>query len=153
VKIYKFFTDRKLKYIVRAEMYKNETFTVKYYAAIHKRLDNKYSRLTEQYNASKIFKTCISIFSLLFKEYPSASFAINGSRTIDIKNDKIEGEKENQRFRIYAYIIDKFVGHKTFEHYVFPELSSYVLVNKKTDAHKDKIRDMFLNLFRFDDEV
>jgi hypothetical protein len=156
VNIYKFFTDRKLKYIVRAEMYENETFTIKYYASIHKKLDDKYSRLTNQYNAHKIFMVCISIFLKLLEKYPNVSFAINGSSTIDIKHDKIEGKKENQRFRIYAYIIDKLVGHKTFEHYVFPELSSYVLVNKTnkdTDAHKDKIKDMFLDLFKFDDEV
>jgi hypothetical protein len=154
--IYKFFTDKRLKYIVRAEMYGNNTFTVKYYASIHKKLDDKYSMLTNQYNAHKIFITCASVFPILLNKYPDASFAINGSSSVDIKNDKIEGKEQNQRFRIYAYIIDKLIGRKTFEHYVFPELSSYVLVNrvnKNVDAHKNKIKDMFLELFRFDMDI
>jgi hypothetical protein len=154
--IYKFFTNKKLKYIIRAEMYGNNTFTIKYYASIHKKLDNKYSKLTNQYNAGNIFRVCISIFVILMKKYPNASFAVNGSSTIDIKNNKIEGKKENQRFRIYAHLIDKSIGHRTFEHYALPELSSYVLVNRinnDVDECMNKIKSMFLNLFKFDDEM
>ncbi|KAA6346443.1 hypothetical protein EZS27_006023 [termite gut metagenome] len=58
-----------MKYIVRAEMYENNTFTIKYYASIHKKLDayKKYSMLTNQYNARKIFNVCINIFLILLK--------------------------------------------------------------------------------------
>jgi hypothetical protein len=154
--IYKFFTDKKLKYIIRAEMYGNNTFTLKYYASIHKKLDDKYSRLTNQYKAHKVFITCAAVFPILLRKYPAVSFAINGSSTIDAQNDKMEGKAQNQRFRIYAYIIDKLIGRKTFEHYAFPELSSYVLVNRingNTDVYKNKIKEMFLNLFKFDTDI
>jgi hypothetical protein len=154
--IYKFFTDKKLKYIVRAEMYENNTFTVKYYAAIHKYLDDKYSVLTRQHDAHRIFITCFAIFKILLGKYPDASFAVNGSCSVDAHHNKIEGEDKNQRFRIYAYVIDRLIGHGEFEHYSFPELSSYMLVNrvnKDTDAQKDAIKSMFLNLFDFDTDI
>jgi hypothetical protein len=154
--IYKFFTDKKLKYIVRAEMYENNTFIVKYYASIHKQLDDKYSVLTNQHDAHRIFITCFAVFNSLIQKYPDASFAVNGSSSVDAQHNKIEGEERNQRFRIYAYIIDKLIGRATFEHYFFPELSAYVLVNrvhKNTDAQRDVIKSMFINIFDFDTDL
>ncbi|GHT39311.1 hypothetical protein AGMMS49965_04960 [Bacteroidia bacterium] len=154
--IYKFFTDKKLKYIVRAELYENNTFTVKYYAAIHKYLDDKYSVLTHQQDAHRIFITCFAIFKILSEKYPDASFAVNGSCSVDAQHNKIEGENRNQRYRIYSYVIDRLIGRETFAHYILPELSSYVLVNrvnKDTEAQRDAIKEMFLNLFDFDTDL
>ena len=156
VEIYTFITDKKQKYIIRAEMYGENTFTIKYYASIHKSLDDKYNRLTNQFDAHKIIKTCMNVFVILIEKYPDASFAINGSRTIDVANDKIERKERNQRFRIYSFVIDNFIGRKTFEHYVFPEISSYILVNranKDINAHKDRIKEYFVDMFEFDIEI
>ena len=48
--IFKFHTCDGLKYIIRAEMHQYNTFVIKYYAAIHKKLDNKYSMFLNIYN-------------------------------------------------------------------------------------------------------
>ena len=152
--IFKFHTCDRLKYIIRAEMHEHETFVVKYYASIHKNLDNKYSMLTNKHKSIKIFITCASILPILLNMHPTASFAFNGSRTVDLVSDKIEGYHTNQRFRIYRHIADALIGRETFEHYEFPEMSSYLLVNRfsceDTEIKKEEIKEMFLNIYNFD---
>ena len=155
--IFKFHTCDGLKYIIRAEMHKYDTFVVKYYASIHKNLDNKYSMLTNRHRPIKIFITCASILPILLSMYPTASFAFNGSRTVDLVSDKIEGYNTNQRFRIYRHIADALIGRETFEHYEFPEISAYLLVNRNsctnTDTRKEEIKDMFLDIYNFDSQI
>ncbi len=155
--IFKFRTSAGVKYIVRAELYEHNTFVVKYYAAIHKKLENKYNLLTNKHKAIKIFITCASILPILLKKYPDFSFAFNGSRMIDLASNKIESYNQNQRFRIYSFIADAMIGRETFEHYAFPEMSSYLLINKKscsdTDLMKENIKNMFLNTFNFDNQI
>jgi len=155
--IFKFRTCDGLKYIIRAEMYKYETFVVKYYASIHKNLDNKYNMLTNKHKPIRIFITCASVLPILLNMYPVASFTFNGSRTIDFVSDKIEGYNTNQRFRIYRHIADALIGRETFEHYEFPEISSYLLVNRHsctdTDIRKEEIKNMFFDIYDFDNNV
>jgi len=155
--IFKFHTCDGMKYIIRAEMHKYDTFAIKYYASIHKKLDNKYNMLTNKHKPIKIFITCASVLPKLLEMNPTASFAFNASRTIDFANDKIEGYNTNQRFRIYRHIADALIGRGTFEHYEFPEMSSYLLVNRNfcddTDTKKEEIKNMFLDLYNFDSQI
>ena len=155
--IFKFHTCDGLKYIIRAEMYEYNTFAIKYYASIHKKLDNKYSMLTNKHKPIKIFITCASVLPILLKMHPRSSFAFNASRTVDLVNDKIEGYNTNQRFRIYRNIADALIGRETFEHYEFPEMSSYLLVNRlsctNSDEKKEEIKNMFLNIYNFDSQI
>lgn len=153
--IYKFHTDRttlcqRLKYIIRVEAYE-DVFAIKFYAARDRKLDNKYNRIVKAHNyksALKIFVTCASIIPCLIKEYPHASFAVNGAESMDMESDKVESRESNQRFRIYRTIALNLFGRETFEHFEYKNVSSYILVNRKGCEHieikKDNIKDMFL---------
>jgi len=157
VEIYKFFTNKNVKYIVRAEMHKENVFAVKYYASFQRKLDHKYQMLTVKGDAHKVILTCSMLLPILLSKYPTASFALNGSRTISPANNKVERMSNNQRFRIYSFFIDLKIGRQTFEHYVFEEVSSYLLVNKKTNEptniKKKKIMDMFLSTYFFNLDI
>lgn len=153
--IYKFHTDRttlcqRLKYIIRVEAYE-DVFAIKFYAARDRKLDNKYNRIVKAHNyksALKIFVTCASIIPCLIKEYPHASFAVNGAESMDMESDKVESRESNQRFRIYRTIALNLFGRETFEHFEYKNVSSYILVNRKgcenIEIKKDNIKDMFL---------
>lgn len=160
--IYKFFSvdeqgKNDFKYIIRAELHEHNVFAVKFYAARDRKLETKYNRLTNRGDAIKVIISCASILPLLLIKYPDASFAFNSSRTIDMYSDKIEGHLNNQRFRIYRHVTDGMVGRNTFEHYEFPEISSYLLVNRKScldpDASKETIRDMFINTYAITTDI
>ncbi|WP_163212713.1 hypothetical protein [Bacteroides sp. 519] len=146
-----------MKYIIRAEFFENDVICIKYYAARDRSSDIKYSMLTNEFMPYKTLVTCISIISLLVEEYPNKCFAFNASRSILIKQKIREKINNNKRFRIYCKLVENFVGDINFEHYIFPEISSYLLVNKnsfpKTDEKKEEVRKMFLEIFDFTEDI
>lgn len=157
--IYKFYTERtetyqRLKYIIRAEAH-DSVFAIKFYAAKDKKLDNKYNRIIKAngYTGSlRIFLTCAYLVPEILKKHPDFSFAINGARSIDMYSDKIEGNSNNQRFRIYKTISSQLFTRNKFEHFEFEEISSYILVNKECEdvyKKKDEIKEMFLSKYEF----
>ena len=157
VYIYKFFGHNRLKYILRAEQFKNNVFSIKFYADKDKGRDDKYYRLTNNYNAARVIVTCASVIPLLLKDNPTASFCFNASRSRDEIEQMIEPRENNQRYRLYKYAVPVFFGNAAFEHYAFDEVSSYLLVNKNAtpnpDDLKDTIKDMFLELYEFYDQI
>ncbi len=157
VETYKFFTDKKVKYILRAEYYPENVFAIKYYASFQKKLKYKYHIKTNNGNAHKIILTCGALLPILLKKYPTASFAINGAFGVDFQNELAEKINKSQRYRIYSFFIDLKIGRKTFQHYVFEEVSSYLLVNKLDKSNlnikKDRIRKMFLDFYRFEADL
>lgn len=155
--IYKFYTDRdntcqRLKYIIRAESH-DFVFAIKFYAARDKKSDKKYNRILKAHKYVKtlsIFVTCAYLVPEILKKHQNASFAINGARSIDLRSDKIEGEANNQRFRIYKEISRRLFTKEKFEHFEFEEISSYLLVNKDCDniyKRKDEIKEVFLSRY------
>lgn len=151
--IFKFFTNERLKYIVRAEYFENDIFAIKYYVARDRKRDDKYYRLTNKFDAVSVFITCASVLPMILKIYPKASFCFNATRSREDKRDRIEGIENNQRFRLYTKVVQRFIGDETFEHYTFEEVSSYLLVNKSScfdvEIRKNEIREFFLDKFDF----
>lgn len=153
--IYKFYTDRtehyqRLKYIIRAEAYE-DVFAIKFYAARDRQLEDKFHRIVKAHDykgALRIFVTCASLIPTLIKEYPKASFAVNGAESMDMESGKVESKASNQRFRIYRTMALNLFGRETFEHIEYENVSSYVLVNRAgCDDIKEKaerIKEMFL---------
>ena len=159
--IYKFRTERtvkyqSLKYIIRVEAI-GDLFAIKFYAARDGKLDNKYNRLIQAYNYSqtlRIFLTCASVVPLILSDHPFASFVINGAQTIDKKSDKIESKANNQRFRLYKYVAEHLFGDSIFQDYEFPEVSSYLIVNRNSsqdvEQKKNEIKERLFNLYDID---
>lgn len=128
-----------------------DVFAIKFYAARDRKLDNKYNRIIKAHDykgALRIFVTCASIIPTIIKEYPKASFAVNGAESMDMESDKVEGRENNQRFRIYRSMALNLFGRETFEHIEYGNVSSYMLVNrsgcKDAKVKADEIKDMFL---------
>jgi len=129
--IYTFYSPiTKLKYVVRAEYFKTDTFAIKIYAKRDRRLSDKYSRIIDKGDVRKILLTVGSVIDNLLKVKPYSSFAFASSRSIDRKSNKIEPFENNQRFRIYTNLIPRYIGNSTFEHIVYVSISSYLLLNK-----------------------
>lgn len=157
--IYKFYTDKtvayqRLKYIIRVEAH-GTVFAIKFYAARDRKLDNKYNKIIKAHGyieSLRIFVTCAYLVPELLEKHPNFSFAINGARSIDLSSDKIEGKRNNQRFRIYKTIANLLFSRSKFEHFEFEEISSYLLVNRECgDVYKkkDEIKEMFLDRYEF----
>lgn len=159
--IYKFRTDRtkhyqSLKYIIRVEA-NGDVFAIKFYAARDKKLDDKYSRIIKAHSyldTLRIFITCASVVSPLLKKHPRVSFVINGAQSMDLKSGKMESSSNNQRFRLYRYIAMRLFGRSVFEHYNFPEVSSYLIVNRSgcqdVELKKHEIMQRLVNIYDID---
>lgn len=154
--IYKFYSERtpryqRLKYIVHAESYE-DVFAVKFYAARDRKLDNKYNRIIKAHGytgAVRTFMSCASAITDLHAKFPSYSFVVSGAESNDLESDKVEGEENNQRFRIYRTLALQLFGRETFEHYQQEEVSTYMLVNrsqcKDTGEKVCQIKEIFQN--------
>ena len=154
--IYRFYTERtdkyqRIKYILRVEAY-DDVFAIKFYAARDRQLDDKYNRIIKAHdykNALRIFRTCADIIPTLLKQFPNASFAVNGAESLDLESDKMESRVKNQRFRIYRTVALNLFGRQTFEHVQYEEVSSYLLVNRAgcsdIDEKAERIKQMFID--------
>ena len=116
--IYKFFSPiTGFKYILRADYHTFDVFAIKFYVDQQKESDKKYSIITNKGDAMNIIVTCAKVVPLLLVDYPHASFAFAGSRSIDKVSNKIEGYFQTQRFKIYSAFSARFFGRETFEHF------------------------------------
>jgi hypothetical protein len=114
---------------------------LKFYCKAHKRSDRKYNIIVNRGDLGNIFITCTKVIPLLLQTYPSASFGLAGARSIDSKG-RVEDFKNNQRFRIYSQLISTKIGPITFEHFEYPHVSAYLLVNKKHPDILEKEREL-----------
>lgn len=86
--------------------------------------------------------SCANVIPLLLAEFPSASFTIMASRSVDKHNKWTEPVGNNQRYRLYEYIVPLKFGTATFEHVKNPANSTYMLFNRKSSVTKDWIKIM-----------
>lgn len=142
-------SDNNQRYIIRAEYHKGDIFGIKFYAKNHEHSKNKYQIITGYKYPIRVFITCASVIPLLSKTYPKASFGFIGARSIK-QNVIIENQEMNIRFKIYTNHIPQLIGDKLFEHYEYPAISSYLIVNRNhdTESKKSEIEEMFFNNYR-----
>ncbi len=130
--VFKFFSLKtKLHYVIYADYHEHDFFAVKFYAKKDRKSNRKYSNIINKGDVANILITCAKSIPELLKIYPKASFGFIGARTIDVKSEKVEGYKKNQRFRLYKYHVPQLIGDKTFLHKSYPNASSYILLNRK----------------------
>ncbi|TDE16185.1 hypothetical protein [Dyadobacter psychrotolerans] len=131
--IYKFYSPvTQYFYILRADYHEEDVFSIKFYCKKDRKSDFKYSKIINKGDIGNILLSCANVIPKLLTDYPAASFALVGSRSIDKISGTIEPFSNNQRFRIYAEIIAKKFGAVTFEHVTYPEVSGYLLINRKS---------------------
>ncbi len=156
--IYSFFAKSSkyncfFKYIVRAEKYK-DCFAIKYYCSRNKHSEYKYSRVLNLFSApetKRIMETCASVIPDILQQYPSSSFAFNGSRTSDCA-DYIESPHKTQRYRIYMELVRRLFGEKVFHIACYDDSSSCIFINREAnpDIENAKLRifNMFANIYQ-----
>ncbi|WP_314060065.1 hypothetical protein [Empedobacter brevis] len=156
--IYKFYSPKtKYHYILRAEYHKNDVFAIKFYRKLDRGNENKYSKIINAGDMGNILVTCASILPILLKQdkYKYSSFCLAGASSIDNKG-YVENKSNNQRFKIYSYIIKRKIGDLTFAHFEYPKNSSYMLINKRSSSDiksKEKIiKNMFFKTYNTIDE-
>ncbi len=118
---------------------------------MHRHSDLKYSLVTNKGDVSNILITCAKVVPLLLQEYPTASFGFTGARTVDRETEKVEQYDQNQRFRIYRKFTSTLFGSRTFTHFEYPQISSYLLINNYSGEVKSKERKivkMFSDTYR-----
>jgi hypothetical protein len=149
--IYTFFSPpTKLKYVIRAEYFSTNTFAIKFYAKRDKKLPAKYSRIINRGDAVNILLTAGNVLPLCLEYFPSASFALAGSRSFDPFSNTVESFQRNQRFRIYSELIKRYVGTELFEHISYEQISCYLLLNKKNtdlETKRVEIEESFKNTY------
>lgn len=144
--VYKFFSpSTTYNYIINADYHEEDVFAIKFYCTKDKRSDYKYNKIVNKGDLGNIFISCAKVVPLLLLEYPTASFGFCGARTVDFKSKKVENYINNQRFRIYKNIVSMKFGTKTFTHYEYEQISSYLLINNNSDViiSEKNIKKMF----------
>ena len=140
--VFKFFSNKtKLHYIVRAELQEKEFFAIKFYAKKDRGSDKKYFNVINKGDVAGILVTSAKVIPYLLNKFPNASFGFFGSRTIDLRSEKVESYMNNQRFRLYKY----HIGSQTFQHYAYKNGSAYGLINKNhvdIERKEQEIRNM-----------
>ena len=139
--IFKFHSPlTRLHYIINADYHKEDVFGIKFYAQKDSKSDLKYNKIINKGDLGNILITCAKAVPILLKKYPSASFGFIGSRSVDEKSLKAEDYHNNQRFKIYKYLVKKKFGTRTFEHFEYKTLSGYLLINKHNKDIQKKER-------------
>ncbi|HTN47179.1 MAG TPA: hypothetical protein VL098_12595 [Flavipsychrobacter sp.] len=138
-----FFAKSGTRYIVLAEQYDFFVFAVKFYNARHKNCSERFNRLTNKYECSRVITTVGHIMKDIFNNNPFASFAFIGSQLKD------EGKSNTKRFRLYSRIIESLVAPLNFEHRPIPQHSAYIALNRHNTEPQllEKIEQMFQHIF------
>ena len=111
--IYKFFSPiTGFKYILRADYHTFDVFAIKFYVDQQKESDKKYSIITNKGDAMNIIVTCAKVVPLLLVDYPHASFAFAGSRSIDKVSNKIEDIFIHKGLKSIALFLPDFLDVK-----------------------------------------
>lgn len=137
--IYKFYSPvTRLNYVILADCHKYDFFSIKFYPKRYKKTDKKYSLITNKGDVGNILISCLNVIPPLLEKHPHASFGFAGARTIDKYSKTIEPLENNQRYRTYTYIAQRRIGDKTFQHFEYPEISGYMLINRVCDLGVEK---------------
>jgi len=98
-RIYTFISEtNKLKYVIRAEYFKTDTYALKFYPKRWKKRDNRYSIIINAGDAANILYTVGSLIPELLKASPKTSIALSATRSIDSATNRLEPIELNQRY-------------------------------------------------------
>lgn len=159
--IYKFFTDEhtkggKTRYIARAEVY-GKSIAIKFYPQSANE-EHRYNVSTNRFTFKgtlKVILTCANLIPEMMGIFPDASFVIKASEGVDPQTDTEEQEYNNQRFRVYKYALSKVIGNDNFQHYEYPNISVYLLVNKRgcgnIEDKRESIKSELVGIFNLID--
>ncbi len=142
------FNSSKRRYIVIVEEYDFNVFVPKFFPSAFRNSQFKYNIILNDFEASRIVRTCINITLQILKEHDDASFAFMGSYTVS--GTKKESKILTQRFRIYRLLMYNFFSKENWVHLDDEVTSTYLLVPvSKTDIEGfvQKVIRMFTHVY------
>lgn len=122
------FNSSKRRYIVLVEEYPLQVFVPKFFPSSYRNSPHKYNLILNDFEASRIIRTCLNIMLDFNLEFPEASFAFVGANTKS--KNKSETKIQTQRFRVYKNLMLNFFDTEHWWHYDDMLSSSYLLVKR-----------------------
>lgn len=145
--IYDFYSSKR-RYIVLIEEYEFQVFVPKFFPSSLKDSPNKFNVLLNDFEASRIVRTCINILLELLSKYPNYSFAFVGVNTIS--KETVEQKYFTQRFRIYRQLMLNCFDTANWQHYEDFATSTYILIpvtKNNTELYLKNVLKMFSDIY------
>lgn len=147
-RIYTFYSPvTKHKYVVLAEYFECNVFSIKFYSKRHRKSDRKYNFVINRGDIFKIIQTCIELIIELIRSHPGSSFGFIASRSIEQISEREEPLEKNQRHQVYKRYIAR-IGYENFDHYEFDNASAYLLVNNINSSDTESLKNSIVDMFR-----
>lgn len=147
--IYKFYSPvTKLNYVLIADCHANDFISIKFYPKCYRKSDYKYNLIVNRGDLGNIVITCIKVIPILLGMYPTASFGFAAARTLDRQSRTLEPVERTQRFKLYCYVSQKTIGNATFQHFEYPDISGYILVNRNHEKCVDELEKEIASMLR-----
>ena len=143
---YSFRGKKNKRYIVIAEQFNYMVYAIKFYLQEHKSCEHRFSRLTDEYECSRIIATVGKIMVDIHRKDPFASFVFVGSPI------EKEQQKNTKRFRVYSKIVANLVAPVNFEHKTSRNHSAYLMLNRNNQEPNllPKIEEMFKPIYQYE---
>ncbi|MDI9363599.1 MAG: hypothetical protein QM541_01515 [Flavobacterium sp.] len=142
------FRSSKRRYIVLVEEYNLNVFVPKFFPSLLKDSPNKFNVLVNDFEASRIVRTCLDIMLDLLYQHPNYSFAFVGVNTIS--KNIIEQKYFTQRFRIYRALMLNFFDTTYWQHFEDFSTSTYILIpfsKENLEQYLKKVLKMFSDIY------
>lgn len=142
------FNSSKRRYIVLIEEYQLNVFVPKFFPSFLKDSPNKFNVLLNDFEASRVVRTCINILLELLSKYTSHSFAFVGVNTIS--KETLEQKYFTQRFRIYRQLMLNCFDTVYWQHYEDFVTSTYILIpatKENTEFYLKDVLKMFSDIY------
>lgn len=141
--VYSFRGKTNKRYIVIVEEYNHFVFIVKFCLQERKIHPDRFNRLTNLNECSRVLTTIGNIIKDVYTKNPYASFGFIGS---NLPEEKKENTK---RFKLYSRVVSQVISPVAFEHRQTIKHSAYLLINR--DNHEsdllNKIDTMFQEIY------
>ena len=147
--IYKFKSDvTGYFYIVNAERYTGDVFALKFYCKKDRKSIYKYNKVINKGDVKNILFTCAGVLPIILSNYNAASFFLACSGRYDPRSESIEPHQANKRFKVYHLLADEWIGEKTFQHFIYEQISCHLWVNRNNADVDVKEREIVAMLRR-----
>jgi len=144
--VYNFRGKTNKRYIVIVEEYNYFVFVVKFYLQERKVHPDKFTKLTNLNECSRVLTTIGQIIRELYQKNPYASFGFIGT------NLPNESKNNTKRFRLYSRVVEQVISPVLFEHRSSLANSAFLLLNR--DNHEadllKKIEIMFETIYQIE---
>lgn len=129
------------RYIVIVEEYNYQCFALKFCLQDHKNFHDRFSRLTHQYECSRVITTIVTIIKEIHQKNPFANFAFIGAQGLEEKD-----YNQTKRYKIYTKVLEKIIGPVFFERRYNPNNSSCIFISR--DNTNEEISVLIEQMFR-----